>query len=52
MKKLTKMTDREKLHAMVDMIADPYLTEAKHDLGALVSKTLDDQEEKRPKKKR
>ena len=52
MKKLTKMTDREKLHTMVDMIAEPYLIEAKHDLGALVSKTLDDQEEKRPKKKR
>ena len=51
MKKLTKMTDREKLHAMVDMIADPYLTEAKHDLGALVSKTLDDQAEKPRRKK-
>ena len=52
MKKLSKMTDREKLHTMVDMIAEPYLIEAKHDLGALVSKTLDDQEENRPKKKR
>ena len=52
MKKLSKMTDREKLHTMVDMIAEPYLIEAKHDLGALVSKTLDDQEEKRPKEKR
>lgn len=51
MKKLSKMTDREKLHAMVDMIAEPYLIEAKHDLGALVSKTLDDQREKPRKKK-
>ena len=51
MKKLNKMTDREKLHAMVDMIAEPYLVEAKPDLGALVSKTLDDQREKPRKKK-
>lgn len=51
MRKLSKMTDREKLHAMVDMIAEPYLMEAKHDLGALVSKTLDDQQEKPRKKK-
>lgn len=51
MKKISKMTDREKLHAMVDMIAEPYLMEAKHDLGALVSKTLDDQREKPRKKK-
>lgn len=51
MKKISKMTDREKLHAMVDMIAEPYLMEAKHDLGALVSKTLDDQQEKKRKKK-
>lgn len=51
MKRLNNMTDREKLHAMVDMIAEPYLPEAKHDLGALVSKTLDDQREKPRKKK-
>lgn len=51
MKKISKMTDREKLHAMVDMIAEPYLMEAQHDLGALVSKTLDDQREKPRKKK-
>lgn len=51
MKKISKMDDREKLHAMVDMIAEPYLMEAKHDLGALVSKTLDDQQEKKRKKK-
>ena len=51
MKKLSKMTDREKLHAMIEMIAEPYLIEAKHDLGALVSKTLDDQKEKPRKKK-
>lgn len=51
MQKISKMTDREKLHAMVDMIAEPYLMEAKHDLGALVSKTLDDQKEKPRKKK-
>jgi hypothetical protein len=51
MQKISKMTDREKLHAMVDMIAEPYLMEAKHDLGALVSKTLDDQQEKKRKKK-
>lgn len=51
MKKISKMTDREKLHAMVDMIAEPYLMEAKHDLGAMVSKTLDDQQEKKRKKK-
>lgn len=51
MKKISKMTDREKLHMMVDMIAEPYLREAQNDLGALVSKTLDDQQE-RPRKKR
>lgn len=51
MQKISKMDDREKLHAMVDMIAEPYLMEAKHDLGALVSKTLDDQQEKKRKKK-
>jgi hypothetical protein len=45
------MTDREKLHAMIEMIAEPYLIEAKHDLGALVSKTLDDQAEKPRRKK-
>ena len=50
MQKISKMTDREKLHAMVDMIAETYLMEAKHDLGALVSKTLDDQQEKKRKK--
>lgn len=51
MKKLSRMTDREKLHAMIEMIAEPYLIEAKHDLGALVSKTLDDQAEKPRRKK-
>lgn len=51
MKKLSKMTDREKLHAMIEMIAEPYLIEAKNDLGALVSKTLDDQAEKPRRKK-
>lgn len=51
MKKLSKMTDREKLHTMIEMIAEPYLIEAKHDLGALVSKTLDDQAEKPRRKK-
>lgn len=51
MKKVKDMTPREKLHMMVDMIVEPYLPEAKHDLGALVSKTLDDQAEKPRKKK-
>lgn len=50
MKKISKMTDREKLHAMVDMIDEPYLLEAQHSLGSFVGKSLSD--ERRPPRKK
>ena len=51
MKKVKDMTKREKLHMMVDMIDDPYLTEAEHSLGSFVGKSISDDRQIRRKKK-
>lgn len=51
MKNTGNLTPREQLHMMVDMIDEAYLQEAKHNLGALVSKTLGDDRQPQRKKR-
>lgn len=49
-RKIKDMPPREKLHLMVNMLDDAYLEEAMHDMGALVSKSVEDRNQKRQKK--
>lgn len=51
MKKVKDMTRREKLHMMVDMIEDAYLTEAEYSLGSFVGKSMSDGRQSRRKKR-
>lgn len=48
-RKIKDMPPREKLHLMVNMLDEAYLEEAMYDLGAMVSKSVEDGRQKKKK---